>query len=167
MTRKKKLVTFVALITLMTILAGCGNSQEVINDEAQASMFEIITVDSVGTYEQTIVYDVDSKVEYAYLWHDIFNGGAGGFASTMLYMPDESPKLYTGKASKLIMVSYDELGTYLLNMKALKITVMYDSDTLVMYSCSTHGGSKEITIQVLRNDDGSLKLYMPLHMASR
>ena len=150
MTQKRILAIIIALSTLAIALTGCGSSSENYNSDAQAtsSVFNTLTVETVGSYKQTLIYDTETMVEYVYLWHS----GSGKTSSTMLYMPDGNPKLYSGQNSKLILISTENVGAY-------KLSLMYDSETLVMYSCSWHSGSGDTTIQALCNADGNFKLY--------
>ena len=165
MTQKRILAIIIAISTLALVLTGCGSSSEDYNSDAESkfntldaeskfntldaeSKFNTLTDETIGRYKQTLIYDTETMVEYVYLWHS----GSGKTSSTMLYMPDGNPKLYSGQNSKLILISTENVGAY-------KLSLMYDSETLVMYSCSWHSGSGDTTIQALCNADGNFKLY--------
>lgn len=150
MTKKRILAIIIALSTLVVAFSGCGKSTESNNSDVETStVFNTIIVDeSVGKYKQTLIFDTETMIEYVYLWHS----GSGKTVSTMLYMPDGSPKLYSGQSSKLILISTENMGNY-------KLSLMYDSETLVMYCCSWHSGSGDTTIQPLYNTNENLKLY--------
>ena len=152
MTRKRILAMIIALSTLAFLGSGChtaamDNGEEKGGSEGQ-NLFEVITNDTIGNYQQTIIYDVEELTEYVYLWHK----GSGRTASTVLYLPDGTPKTYSGEACKLILVSSEEFSNYTLS-------VMYDSETSVMYASSWNSNEGDITIQLLYHADGTPKLY--------
>ena len=149
MTKKKLLAIIFALVALTSIL-GCGKLEKRNNTNVEASvpMFEVIATQNVGAYRRTIVYDTDTKVEYAFFW----NSSSGKTVSTMLYMPDDTPKLYSGQKSTLVFISSEWVDSY-------DLSVMYDSETCVMYCCSWNSSSGDVTIQVLRSAEGTPKLF--------
>lgn len=151
MTQKRILAIIIVISTLALVLTGCGSSSEDYNIDAQEteSKFNTVTYETVGRYKQMLIYDKETMVEYVYLWHS----GSGRIDSTMLYMPDGTPKLYSGQNSKLILISTENVGAH------IELSLMYDSETLVMYSCSCHSGNGNTTIQKLYNADGTLKLF--------
>lgn len=109
MTQKRMLAIIIALSTLILILSGCGSSSVNNNSDTEtSSVFCTLTVDeSVGIYNQTLIYDTETMIEYAYLWHS----GSGKTVSTVLYMPDGSQKLYSGQNFKLILISTEYVVT--------------------------------------------------------
>lgn len=152
MTRKRLLAIIIALSSLVIVLSGCeADSQNHESDHEvfdESNIFETIVVESVGKYKQTIIYDMETSVEYAYLWHK----SSGDTVSTMLYNSDGTPKLYSGNQSQLILISTQAIPKY-------KLSLMYDSETLVTYCCSYNTNNGYITITALYNSDGTLKLY--------
>lgn len=158
MTKRRMLAIIIALLVLGFMAIGVemvwksinnnNNNTAIETSTEETGVFSSIIVEDVDMYRQTYIYDTETNVEYVYLWHK----GSGDTASTMLYMPDGTPKAYSGKSSKLIFIANETTGMY-------TQTLMYDSETLVMYSCSHHKGSGHITIEPLYNTDGTLKLY--------
>ena len=146
MTLNRILAIIIALLTLAFIFSGCSSASN--QDSVESDLFSTIIIEEVGSYTQTLIYDKETMVEYVYLWHK----GNGRTVSTMLYMPDGTPKLYSGEISKLILVSKEKIGTYTLSL-------MYDSETSVMYCCSWQVSEGSITMQPLYNANGNLKLY--------
>ena len=144
---KKKFRINTLILFLLIILGGCGVSSQKIDAEAEGS-FVLVTDKRVGDYNQTIIYEAESKVEYAFL----FVGSHGHAASTMLYTADGAPKTYKGKKTELILISTEKIGNMILSK-------MYDSESYVMYVCSLQGGRAEVNILPLRNSNGELRIY--------
>lgn len=142
--------------TLFTFsLTGCGNSQVSNTDDntttstATSSLFQSIPVSiDVGTYKQTLIYDTETLVEYAYLW----NASKGHTASSMLYEPDGSPKLYSGQYFELVLISTEEVNNY-------TFSIIYDSENFVMYCVSWNSSRGCTTFEPLCNADGTLRVY--------
>lgn len=129
---------------------GCGVSQVVDTaNSINSSLFQTIPVSvDVGKYKQTLIYDTETLVEYAYLW----NASKGHTVSSMLYEPDGSPKLYSGQNFELVLISTEEVNNYTLS-------ILYDSENFVMYCISWNSSRGCTTFDPLYNADGTLKTY--------
>ena len=120
-----------------------------ISGEDDSYEFDIITEEKMDVYRQTIVYNKKTKVEFAYLKHR----NTGALTSTMLYMPDGTPKLYSGNPTKLVVVSKKTMGNF-------EQIIMYDSENLVVYICMKERNQGHINIHPIPNGDGNGLLTM-------
>lgn len=153
---KKRILTMIIAFTLFAFsFTGCGVSQVTNTDDntttstSTTSLFQSIPVSvDVGKYKQTLIYDTETFVEYAYLW----NASKGHTVSSMLYEPDGSPKLYSGQNFELVLISTEKVNNY-------TFSIIYDSENFVMYCVSWNSSVGCTTFEPLCNADGTLKTY--------
>jgi len=151
MTKKRIIAMMIAFTLFSFSLTGCGNSKviDTTNNTIISSLFQTIPVSvDVSKFKQTLIYDTETLVEYAYLW----NTSNGHTVSSMLYEPDGSPKLYSGQSFKLVLISTEEVNNYTLS-------IIYDSENFVMYCISLNTSRGCTTFETLCNADGTLKTY--------
>lgn len=148
-----------AVLLALTILfvCGCTINKEDATQNSKTRLFnmdstlETISSKSIGEYTIEFKYDTNTLIEYVYVYHDY----SEFCASSILYMPNETPKLYVKSQNyfDLITINSEDLGVF-------EIMTLYDSETLVMYKLSYNTATDEITIDPLyKFQSSNLKLY--------
>ena len=120
------------------------------NRQLNCGTFTVVVEAINGTYfDQTLMYDPDTMVMYTYL--------DGRYAGTMtvLYNADGTLKLYSPDSQYVTFPLVTE-GNNNANFDQI---VMYDPDTMVMYTYLD--GRFAGALSVLYNADGTLKTFSP------
>ena len=152
---KRNVLAIIIALTLCVSLCACTaeeTSNMASDTQSKTGTFTVVQEGSAGQYvDQTIMYDSDTMVMYIYL------DGTHSGTMSVLYNADGTLKLYSPntKYETFTVVQEGSAGKY------FDQTIMYDSDTMVMYIYldGTYSG----TMSVLYNADGTLKLYSPEH----
>jgi len=98
---------------------------------------------------KSLAYMDKTGIQMDGIQRNLYGFERSGRAHLDMYTTDMAAAV---KDAKLILISTENVGVH------IELSLMYDSETLVMYSCSCHSSNGDTTIQTLYNADGTLKL---------
>ena len=156
MTKRNIQSIIIAIVTLCVSLSAFEIELEAAEVDYQLRTFTVVaegyiyTDTHINPIYQIIMYDPDTMVMYTYFIED------RSATMSVLYNADGTLKTYSPNTKYVTFTIVEEV-----QMNRFSQIIMYDPDTMVLYTYLIGTGRYQGAMSIVYNADGTLKTYTP------